>query len=58
MSKKINYANLVYDFKGPTSSISFVKFEGPMYTYDKLKNCEKTLQKLEEEQQHFKKDLN
>ena len=55
MSKKIDYANLVYDFKGPTSSISFVKFEGPMYTYDELKNDEKTLQQIEEDQKHFKK---
>ena len=58
MSKKINYGNLVYDFKGSTPSINFVKFEGPMYTYNKLKNGEKTLQQVEEEQKHFKKDLN
>ena len=29
-----------------------------MYTYNQLKNGEKTLQKAEEEQKHFKKDLN
>ena len=34
MSKKINYSNLAYDFKGPTSPISSVKFEGPMYIYN------------------------
>ena len=41
MSKKINYGNLVYDFKGSTPSINFVKFEGLMNTYDKLKTVKK-----------------
>ena len=58
MSKKINYGNLVYDFKGLTPPINFIKFEGPMHTYDQLKNGEKTLQQVEEKQKHFKKDLN
>ena len=53
MSKKVNYGNLVYDFKGPTPPINFIKFEGPMYTYNQLKNGEKTLQQVEEEQKHF-----
>ena len=44
MSKEINYKSLIYDFKGPTSSISFLKIWGPMYTYGKLKNGETTLQ--------------
>ena len=30
MSKEINYSRLIDDFKGPTSSISFWKFGGPM----------------------------
>ena len=45
MSKEINYGNLVYDFKGPTPLINFIKFEGPMYTYNKLKNGEKKTKK-------------
>ena len=49
MSREINYSNLVYDFKGSIPSINFGIFEGPMYTYDQLKNSEKTLQQLEEE---------
>ena len=53
MSKKINYGNLVYDFKGQTTSINFVKSEGLMYTYNQLKNGEKTLQQVDEEQKHF-----
>ena len=44
MSREINYSNLVYDFKGPTSSICFTELGGPMYTYDQLKNGDKTLQ--------------
>ena len=58
MSRQINYSNLVYDFKGLILSINFGIFEGPMYTYDQLKNSEKALQQLEEEQKYFKKDLN
>ena len=57
MSRGIDYKNLVYDFKGPTSSISFSKFAGPMYTYDQLKKGETTLQHVEE-QKDFKKYLN
>ena len=47
MSKEINYSNLVYDFKGPTPSINFGIFGGPMYTYNQLRNGEKTLQQVE-----------
>ena len=54
MSREINYNNLVYDFKGPTSSISFTEFGGPIYTYDQLKNGDKTLQR----QKKNKKKLN
>ena len=54
MSREINYDKLVYDFKGPTPSINFAISGGLMYTYSQLKNGEKTLQQVEEEQ----KDLN
>ena len=53
MSKEINYKSLIYDFEGPTSSISFLKIGGPMYTYGKLKNGETTLQQVEKEQKDF-----
>ena len=49
MNKEINYKSLIYDFKGPSSSISFIKFGGPMYTYEKLKNGETTLKQVEKE---------
>ena len=45
MSREITYKNLVY----PTSSISFVKFGGPMYTYDELKKGNKTLQQVQKQ---------
>ena len=57
-SREINYSNLVYDYKSPTPSINFAIFEGPMYTQNQLKNGEKALQQVEEEQKYFKKDLN
>ena len=47
---------MVYSFEDPTPSISFTKFRGPMYTYNQLKNGEKTLQQVEEDQK--KKKLN
>ena len=55
MSREINYNNLAYNFKGPTPSVSFAKFGVPMYTYSQLKNGEKTLQQVEEDQKYFKK---
>ena len=57
MSREINYNNLVYHFKGPISSISLTKFGGPMYTYDQLKEGDKTLQQVEEEQKKSKSEL-
>ena len=55
MSKEINYKSLIYDFKGPNSSTSFLKFGGLMYTYEKFKNCDITLQQVEKQQKDFKK---
>ena len=53
MSRKIYYNNLVYNFKGPTSPISFTKFGGPMYTYNQLKIGDTTLQQVEKQQKDF-----
>ena len=53
MSREIDHSNLTYNFKGPTHPISFAKFGGPMYTYNQLKNGEKTLQQVEKEQKDF-----
>ena len=58
MSRETNYNNLVYNFKGPTTPISFTRFGGPMYTYNQLKNGDTTLQQAEKQQKDFKKELN
>ena len=42
MSREINYNNLVFNFKGLTSPISFTKIGGPMYTYNQLQNGDTT----------------
>ena len=46
LSDKIDFDNLIYNFKGPTSSINFVKFRGPMYIYGHMKNGDTTLQQV------------
>ena len=53
ISREINQSSLVYDFKGPNASINFATFGSPMYTYNQLKNGEKTLQQVEEEEEDF-----
>ena len=58
MSDKVDFDNLVYNFKDPTSSINFGKFGGPMYIYGHMKNGDTTLQQVEKQQKDFKKELN
>ena len=38
-------------------SINFTVFGGPMYTYNQLKNGEKTLQQVQEEEKYYKKKI-
>ena len=57
ISKEVNHSYLVNDFKGPTPLINLSIFGGPMYTYDQLKNGEKPLQQVEEDQNYLKKFL-
>ena len=45
MSKEISHNDLVYNFKGPTASINFAKYGGPIYIYDHMKNGEKHYEK-------------
>ena len=58
MSDKVDFDNLIYNFKGPTSSIKFGKFGGPVYIYGHMKNGDTTLQQVEKQQKEFKKELN
>ena len=57
MSKEISHVDLVYNFKGPVASMNLGKYGGPMYIYGHMKNGEKRLQQVEEEQKKCKKDL-
>ena len=58
MSRKINFNSLIYKFKTPSiSSMNFIKFKGPMHTYNQLKNGNITLSQLEEDQGKFKSGL-
>ena len=50
ISNRIDFDNLIYNFKGPTSSINFGKFGGPMYIYGHMKNGDTTLQQEEKQQ--------
>ena len=58
MSKEIDYGNLVYNVKGPTHPIIFPIFDGPLHTYDQLKNSNISLQQVENQQKDFRKELN
>ena len=57
MSKEINFDNLIYHFIGSSHSIRFTEFGVPMYTYNQLKNGDKTLSPAEEDQRKFRSDL-
>ena len=53
MRDRIDFDRLIYNFKGPTSSINFRKFGGPMYIYGHIKNGDTTLQQVEKQQKDF-----
>ena len=53
MSGKIDFDNLIYNFKAPTSSINFGKFGDPVYIYGHMKNGDTTLQQVEKQQKDF-----
>ena len=57
MTDKIDFSNLIYDFKGETAPINFAKFEDPMYIYDDMKDGKITLQQIEKQEKVFKKEL-
>ena len=58
ISREVNFNNLIYHFKGQSSLISFIEFGGLMYTYNQLKNDDKTLRQVEEDQKEFRSKLN
>ena len=59
ISKKINFNNLTYHFKGSnTAPINFIDFRGPMHIYNEIKNGNISIEKTEEDQKQFKSQLN
>ena len=57
MSREIIFNDLIHRFKGPSPSISFIEFGSPMYTYNQLKNGDKTLSYVEDDQRKFRSEL-
>ena len=57
MSEKIDFDRSVYNFQGPTTSVNFDKFGGPIYVHGHIKKGDITLQQAEREQKDLKKDL-
>ena len=49
VTKKTNFNNTIYSFKGPTSSINCGRFGGPVYLYSNIKNSDTTLQQVEKQ---------
>ena len=47
VTKKTNFNNTIYSFKGPTSSINCGRFGCPVYLYSNIKNSDTTLQQVE-----------
>ena len=57
ISNEINYDDLIYYFKRPSSPVSFNEYEDPSDLHDKIKNGDKTIQAAEEEQTRIKSRL-
>ena len=57
ISDEINYDDLIYYFKRPSSPVSFNEYEDPSDLHDKIKNGDKTIQAAEEEQTRIKSRL-
>ena len=57
ISDEINYDDLIYYFKRPSSPVSFNEYEDPSDLHDKIKNGDKTMQAAEEEQTRIKSRL-
>ena len=45
---EINYDDLIYYFKGPSSPVNFTEYDDPEDVYDKIKNGDKTIQEAKE----------
>ena len=54
ISDEINYDDLIYYFKSPSSPVNFTEYEDPSDLYDKIKNVDKTIQVAEGDQKNVK----
>ena len=58
ISKKIDFNNLIYYFKGPNiTPMDFIRFRGSLHFFKWIKNGSILLQKAEKEQRQFKSGL-
>ena len=59
MSNQIHFNDWTYYFKVKSiNPINVTNFKGRIYIYDNIKNGNISIQKTEEDQKHFKSDLN
>ena len=59
ISRDINYKNLFYYFTIPgISPINFIKFTGPFNTFKEIRDGDKTLQEIEQDQEKLKREYN
>ena len=58
LSKKIDFNNLTYHYKGNTAPKTFIGFKGPLGFYKNIKEGYITLEKSKEKQKEFKSDVN
>ena len=58
VSREINYNKLIYHFTTPgIAPINFIKFKGPFNTFKEIRDSDKTLQEIEEDQKKLKSSL-
>ena len=58
ISREINYNKLIYHFTDQgIASINVIQFKGPLSTFNKIRDGDKTLQEIEEDQKKLKSSL-
>ena len=58
ISREINYNKLIYHFTDQgIAPINVIKFKGPLSTFNKIRDGDKTLQEIEEDQKKLKSTL-
>ena len=58
ISGEINYNKIIYHFTTPgIAPINFIKFKGPFNTFKEIRDGNKTLQEIEEDQKKSKSSL-